>query len=76
MPIRPLAAMLSAALLTVSVGAVAQSNQSGLDARNLDAKTPACRDFYQHANGGWLKANPVPEGYGAWARSRNSRSAT
>lgn len=66
MPIRPLAAMLSAALLTVSVGAVAQSNQSGLDARNLDAKTPACRDFYQHANGGWLKANPVPEGYGAW----------
>ncbi len=33
-----------------------------LDTRDLDPKTPACRDFYQYANGGWLNATPVPPG--------------
>src|SRR3954453_18882895 len=23
-------------------------------------------DFYRFANGGWLAANPIPPGYGAW----------
>src|SRR4051812_49767563 len=23
-------------------------------------------DFYRFANGGWLDANPIPAGYGAW----------
>src|SRR3954451_5617251 len=23
-------------------------------------------DFYRFANGGWLDANPIPPGYGAW----------
>jgi len=33
-----------------------------LDRRDLDPKTPACRDFYQYANGGWLAVTPVPPG--------------
>lgn len=63
---RPLALMLSACLLSMSAGVVAEPNERGLDARNLDAKTAACTDFYQHANGGWLKASPVPDGFGSW----------
>ncbi|SDD20872.1 M13-type metalloendopeptidase [Aquimonas voraii] len=35
---------------------------SALDARHRDAATAACMDFYQHANGGWLAATPVPAG--------------
>jgi putative endopeptidase len=66
MSIRPSAPLLAACLLAFCAGAAAQSNEQGLDPRNLDAKTPACRDFYQHANGGWLKANPVPPGFGSW----------
>ncbi|MCX7556584.1 M13 family metallopeptidase [Xanthomonadaceae bacterium JHOS43] len=36
------------------------------DPRHFDTKTPACADFYQHANGGWLQANPVPTGFASW----------
>lgn len=63
---RSLICLASAGFLTLCGGAAAQSNERGLDPRNLDAKTPACQDFYQHANGGWLKANPVPTGRGSW----------
>jgi putative endopeptidase len=67
MPIRPFRPLLlSTCLLAFASGAAAQTNDRGLDARNLDAKTPACTDFYQHANGSWLKANPVPPGFGSW----------
>jgi len=42
-------------------------NDHGLDARNFDAKAGACRDFFQYANGGWLKANPIPAAYSRWS---------
>ena len=66
MPIRPLALSVALVALSWSAGTAAQSNERGLDARNLDAKTAACTDFWQYANGGWLKANPVPAGFGSW----------
>lgn len=37
-----------------------------LDPRAFDTATPACADFYQHANGGWLRDNPVPAGFASW----------
>lgn len=55
-----------ALLISLASVATAQTNERGLDARNLDTKVAACSDFYQHANGGWLKANPVPQGHGSW----------
>ena len=39
---------------------------AAVDPMNLDPSTPASVDFYRHANGGWLDANPVPPAYGAW----------
>jgi putative endopeptidase len=35
--------------------------------RNLDTRADACRDFFQYANGGWLKSNPIPAAYSAWS---------
>ncbi len=40
-----------------------------IDPANLDPAMPASEDFYRHANGGWLDANPVPPAYGAWGAS-------
>lgn len=37
-----------------------------LDPAHRDPATAPGDDFYQHANGGWLAANPVPPQYGAW----------
>ena len=60
---RPLA---GAVALALSLSATAASNERGLDAANFDASVAACTDFYQHANGGWEKSNPIPAAYSSW----------
>src|SRR5437773_203402 len=35
----------------------------------LDRAADPCRDLYQLACGGWLKANPVPPEYAVWSRA-------
>src|SRR2546423_2837607 len=37
-----------------------------LDPANLDRSVAACTDFYQFANGGWVKRNPIPAAYARW----------
>ena len=37
-----------------------------IDSSLFDEATAASDDFYRHANGGWLDANPVPPEYGSW----------
>src|SRR6185312_10671554 len=37
-----------------------------LDPVNLDRSVSACTDFYQFANGGWIKRNPIPPAYSRW----------
>jgi putative endopeptidase len=37
-----------------------------LDPGNLDRSVSACTDFYQFANGGWVKKNPVPAAFSRW----------
>lgn len=53
-----------AALLHAPVDA--KTNQSGIDLANFDREVAACTDFYAHANGTWLKNNPVPAAYSTW----------
>ena len=55
-----------AAASLISTLAAAHGNERGLDARNFDVAAGACRDFFQYANGGWLKANPIPPAYSQW----------
>ena len=66
---RLLALALAAATTVVSAQSTEHKlgNDHGLDARNFDAKAGACRDFFQYANGGWLKANPIPAAYSRWS---------
>src|SRR2546423_8067426 len=37
-----------------------------LDPANLDRSVSACTDFYQFANGGWIKTRPMPPAYSTW----------
>src|SRR5262245_30940593 len=37
-----------------------------LPASDRDLNADPGVDFYRFANGGWLDANPIPAGYGAW----------
>ena len=37
-----------------------------LDPANIDRTANACVDFYQFANGGWLRNNPLPAAYSRW----------
>jgi len=54
-------------LLVGAFGVTAIVGQSAhFDTAGMDTKTPACADFYQYANGGWLAANPIPAAYPAW----------
>jgi putative endopeptidase len=37
-----------------------------LSAADRDESVDPGVDFYRYANGGWIDANPIPPGYGAW----------
>lgn len=37
-----------------------------LDPANMDTSVSACSDFFDYANGGWIKRNPVPPAFSQW----------
>ena len=43
-----------------------QEADLALNADDRDPSIDPGDDFYRFANGGWLDANPIPPGYGAW----------
>jgi putative endopeptidase len=62
-PSRILAA-LGAILLAAPVVARAQATSSKpLDVSNMDTTCHACDDFFEYANGGWLKRTTIPASY-------------
>jgi putative endopeptidase len=48
-----------------AAGLVAQSGKA-IDPANMDTTAKPCETFYQYADGGWLKANPVPADKSRW----------
>ena len=64
---RPLALSALALALAIPAGAQGTYRQTvPLDPVNLDRTANACVDFYQFANGGWVKNNPIPAAYSRW----------
>ena len=60
-------------LVAVAVCAVSAGAQNAvpmqtkpLDPANMDTSVSACTDFFQYANGGWIKRNPVPPAFSNW----------
>jgi putative endopeptidase len=48
------------------LSSVGDESGHGLDSADLDRSVAPCDDFYQFANGGWFKRNPIPPEYPAW----------
>ena len=46
--------------------AFAPGLRANIDPKNFDAAVKPQVDFYEFANGGWIKANPVPSAYSSW----------
>ena len=53
-------------LMAIAVATIFGQSGHGFDLASLDKNTPACTDFYQYANGGFLAANPIPAAYSTW----------
>lgn len=59
-------ALLSAALAFASGAAIAADPPQDFLAAHLDTSVDPGVDFFQYANGGWLKAHPIPASEAAW----------
>lgn len=46
---------------------VASSAAHGFDLADLDRSVSPCENFYQFADGGWMKSNPIPAAWPSWA---------
>ncbi len=47
-------------------GVADEQTGHGFDLSNLDRTASPCDDFFQFADGGWVKNHPIPAAYPAW----------
>jgi len=57
-----------AAFVSLVLAAVAV--RAEIDPKNFDLTAKPQDDFYQYANGGWLKAHPIPPEFNSWGAGR------
>jgi putative endopeptidase len=62
--VRPLAAGLVCAAISTSLAAQGQTKP--IDPANIDTTCAPCRDFFQFANGGWLRRSEIPGDLPRW----------
>jgi putative endopeptidase len=61
---RPFAAALWGTVVATSLSAQGQAKP--IDPANLDTTCAPCKNFFQYANGGWLKRNSIPGDQPRW----------
>ncbi len=62
---RSITLTLAAALAATAMPLAAQEVH-GIHPANMDTSAKACQDFFQYADGGWIKAHPIPAEYPRW----------
>ncbi|HKG15949.1 MAG TPA: M13 family metallopeptidase [Pyrinomonadaceae bacterium] len=50
----------------LGLAAAARQGGRGFDKSRMDASAAACNDFYQFANGTWLKTTEIPAAFSSW----------
>ncbi len=60
-------------LAVAGASVLAGGNERGIDPKNFDTSASPCQDFFQYANGTWLKNNPVPAAYSSWSVDNEMR---
>ncbi len=56
----------AAFLALVSISTVTFAQSKGFDTSRMDTSVEACDNFYQYANGTWLKNTKIPAEYPSW----------
>ena len=54
------AAVAGASVLVASTASAQSSNSKSIDRANFDTTCSACTDFFEYANGGWLRTAKIP----------------
>jgi putative endopeptidase len=63
---RAVTAALAACVLALAALAQTGKNGRGFDKSRMDETTSACTDFYQFANGNWMKTTEIPAAFSSW----------
>src|SRR5664280_1866178 len=62
---RSLTLTLAAAVAAVALPLAAQESH-GINPADMETSAKACVDFFHYADGGWIKAHPIPPEYPRW----------
>jgi putative endopeptidase len=53
-------------VILLSVWTTAMAQSKGFDTSRMNSSAEACTDFFEFANGTWLKNTPIPPAYSRW----------
>src|ERR1041385_9146988 len=57
---------LTAVLVVYALGIGAMAQTKAFDTSRMDTSADACDDFFQFANGTWVKTTPIPPSQSRW----------
>jgi putative endopeptidase len=57
---------MTALIVLLSLCAATLAQSKGFDTSRMDTSTEACNDFFQYANGTWLKNTEIPASQSSW----------
>ena len=59
----------------LSLWSVTLAQSSGFDTSRMDRSAEACDDFFQFANGTWLKNTEIPAAFSSWGTFQSLRDS-